>query len=167
MAVTLKSALIQVDWSSVLRNALDLETPESALKRAVSASFTDGAGDNQANLHWSDQRSVGGSTFETLNLTALADGPYGTVNFADIRAILFHGYEALAGWELGGAAADAWEQWVKTAGDIRNVKKGGVDLWVAPYDAGGVVDGTHKNIKVANLHTSAQLYRILILGSQT
>lgn len=167
MAVTLKSCAVLVDVRSVVKDGMDLSSPEDALTLLKNFAFTNGSAAAQAHEHWHDERTLTLGANEELNLQALTNGPFGrTVAFTDIRAILFVAVDATGNFELGGAAANAWEAWVKAAGDIRLVKKGGVDLWVAPTDGDGAVSGTVKQLKILNADgANSQKYRIWILGT--
>ena len=166
MAVTLKSCALLVDVRSVVKDGLDLSSAEDALPLLKNFAFANGSGDDQAHEHWHDERSLNAATAETLDLTALAGGAFGrVVNFTDVRAILVVNTSNNGDLEIGAAASNIWEPFVKTTGDIALVKKSGLWLWVAPKDATGVVDGTHKSLKVNNAAGSAQTYRIWILGT--
>lgn len=146
---------------------LDLSSAESVLNSAPFLDFANGTGANQADVVWSDTRSLGPSASEDLDLIGggLTD-PFG-VAFAParIKAILISSAKAnlndmtLFGDALGPA-------FLNTAATTITLAPGGVFLLTDPSAAGYPVGaGATDIVQIANAAgTNTISYSIVILG---
>jgi len=150
-----------------LTNPLDLETPTSASTYAAMIDLATGTGAGQADMTWSDQRTLAGSATEDLDLAGSLTGPFGNVlTFARVKGLLVKAAStntndvvvsrAAAGIPLFSAASDAIP-----------VKPGGLFLWVAPNAAGVVVTPTTaESITVTNSAGGTPVtYDVIVVGA--
>src|ERR1051325_4069454 len=69
----------------------DLSVPQDAVEYLKSLSFADGAGAGAANLIFHDQRTLGASATENLDLAGVLSDKFGTaLTFARIKAVLVY-----------------------------------------------------------------------------
>jgi len=127
--------------------------------------MADGTGSGKAQHAFYDDRSLTTTASEELDLTAIA-AAFGDVVFSKIKQILIEVTTATSGYrlEVGGAAANAWTEFVKDASDIVMAYAGGCTvLYNSPVN-GGTVDGTHKMLKIYNPSGGTVAYKIWIVG---
>ena len=69
-----------------MTNALDLTTPADALSLDFGNVFGNGTGANQANMWWHDQRTLGASASENIDLAGSLTSVFGTtITFTSIK----------------------------------------------------------------------------------
>jgi hypothetical protein len=128
-----------------------------------------GTGANQADLVWSDQRTLTTGASEELDLSgSLVDAFGTTLAFARIKALVIYaatGNGALI--QVGGSAANGFVNWVASATDIINVRAGGTFALIAPdATAYAVTAGTGDLLKITNTDGgAAAIYDIYIIGA--
>lgn len=165
MALTTK---ITLDVISTLTKVLDLATGKTPLNRRQEYSWESGTAANQADLVFHDQRTLTASTAEELDLAGVLTDIYGaTITFVRIKALVVvsaAGNTNLV--QVGGAAANAFVNWVANATDILLVRPGGVLALVAPdVTAYPVTAGTGDKLRFANDAGSSITYDIVIIGA--
>src|SRR5688572_1163541 len=80
---------LNVRLAATLTNALDLSTPTDALVETARLIYTDGAGANQVNMSWHDQRTLAASASENLDLAGSLTNAFGTTQtFARIKLVM-------------------------------------------------------------------------------
>jgi hypothetical protein len=127
-----------------------------------------GVGANQADLVFSDSRSLAAGANENLDLNALLVGAFGTtVNMVKLKALLI---AAAAGNTVDltvGRGATNGVPWLSAVSSGVIVRPGGVQCWAAPDLAGiGVVAATADLINVAAAAGSgSQAYDVVIVGT--
>src|SRR3990172_6816581 len=138
---TLDALLIAVSLYSRIKNALDLSSSLDTIQRNKSYSFTAGAAADQADVHWSDERTLAASATEDLDLAGgLTDAFGAAITFARIKAIYVEADSANTNNVLlGGAAANAFATPFADAIDKVTLRPGGALLLVAPDATGYVV----------------------------
>lgn len=159
---------LELKLTSTLTNPLDLETPTSALVYSSQIDLATGVGLGQADMKWSDQRTLAPSTPEDLDLAASLTGPLGTtLTFARIKALLVKAASANANDVVVSRPAANGVPLFAAASDAIPVKPGGLFLWVAPSAAGIVVTpATGDLITVTNGGAGTSVtYDIVILGA--
>lgn len=88
MASTL-TANMAIQLSATENDAIDLQTIRAALAYSKSKALANGTGNNQANVLWSDQRTIAASGTEDLDLAGVLVNAAGkVVTFTKIKAIL-------------------------------------------------------------------------------
>jgi hypothetical protein len=151
-----------------LTNALDLVTGEAPMNVKKQYTLTDGNGANQAQAVFSDQRALGGSSNEELDLAGGLTDVYGaTITFTKIKAIFVIAAAANGdNIEVGGSVANGFDAWVGAAGDLVKVRPGGVlALIAAEATAYAVTAGTGDLLKIANADAAGATYDIIIVGT--
>ncbi|OGB94026.1 MAG: hypothetical protein A2Z31_00225 [candidate division NC10 bacterium RBG_16_65_8] len=164
-----QSGAVKVDLTSILTSALDLATAQAALTYLKSIALTDGTGADQADQVWHDQRTLGASATENLDLAGSLTNALGaTVTFARVKAILvFAAVGNTNNVQVGGAASNGFINWVASATDIINVRPGGLFLLVArDATAYAVTAGTGDILKMTNSSGSTSVtYDIILIGA--
>lgn len=163
------TATVRASWSATATIALDLGTPKAPAALDVLTAFAAGTAAYQADLHWSDKRTLAASATENLDLAGGLTDPFGaTITFARIRAWLI--YADIGNTNnviVGGAASNAWATWAGAAAHTFTVRPGGLVLMVAPDTTGyAVTAGTGDFLKVLNsAGTTAVTYTAAFLGA--
>jgi hypothetical protein len=169
MAAILDALQIGISIYARIKNALKLSSTLDTIQKNVSYSFTDGAGANQADVHWSDERIIAASGAEDLDLAgALTDAFGAVISFVRIKAIYIEADAANTNNVLlGGAAANAFINWVADATDRLSIRPGGAFLLVASDAvAYAVTAGTGDLLRVGNSGAGTSVkYRIILIGS--
>jgi len=166
-----------IDFSALVKKAIDLSTPEASLKfseKALALAF--GTGENQANQIWWDRRTLAGDASENLDLAgSLTNAFGGTVTFANVKAIIVlnRSDQAIGAHEatdaeisVGGAAANEFQGPFEAATDAIRVPAGGVLLITNPQADGWTVTATDNDLlKVLNKDADDEaLYDIILIG---
>lgn len=150
-------------------SALDLGNATLALDVTATHDLASGTGADQADIAFSDRRTLTASATENLDLAGgLTDAFGATLTFARVKAIMVKASSSNTNdVVLGGAASNAFVNWVGDATDTVKVKPGGSFLIVAPNATGYVVTaGTGDILKVANSAGSTSVvYDIIIIGA--
>lgn len=139
-----------------MTNALDLSTPTDALSKDYSVTFANGTGANQANMWWHDQRTLGASATEDLDMAGSLTSVFGTtITFTSIKAVFVSAASGNTndvqvtrpganGVTLFMAAGDgialgpgAWFMWVTPQANGKTVTGGTADLITFTNSAGG------------------------------
>lgn len=161
---------VNVSVYSRIKNALDLSTTLDTIQRNLGFTFTDGAAANQADIHWSDERTLAANASEDLDLNGgLTDAFGAAIAAARVKILLIesdaantndvlvqsapsNAFTALGGGDTGVYAA---------------VKPGGLVLFIAPNAEGYVVTaGTGDLLRIANPTGGTSVkYRITLVAS--
>ncbi len=170
-AVTNLSASVRVSAGGVFANTIDLATVQAVLAFPTTAMvFTDGTGLDQADMVYTETRTIAASTTEDIDLDAggLLDAFGQTFTIAELKALII-------------CAASANTNTVTILGDVNSVpildtaattldlKPGGCFVFVDPSAAGvPVTAATGDILQVENTAggTTVDL-NILILGSSS
>ena len=150
-----------------LTNPLDLETPTSASTYAAMIDLATGTGAGQADMTWSDQRTLAGSASEDLDLAGVLTGPFGNVlTFARVKGLLIKAASTNTNDVVFSRTATGIPL-LAASGDALSVKPGGLFLWVAPNAAGvAVTAATADTITVANSAGGTSVtYDVIVIGA--
>lgn len=165
LAATIKSIIDIVGTSDG-----DLAGNTSKVSITNSYEFTTGAGANQANEKFTDTRTLANNTSEELDLSGSLVNAFGvTVAFARIKFIQIKNKSSTQTLTIGGAASNAFVNWVGDATDTLKIPPGGEMRMVAP-DATGwpVTAGTGDKLKIANGNAGQSAdYDIILMGALT
>jgi hypothetical protein len=166
--MSLTSRLV-VSTVATLTSALDLATGTVPLALQQSIELASGTGANQADRIWHDERTLTASSSENLDLAgSLADAFGTTITFARIKAIVVGAASANTNnVQVGGAASNAFVNWVANSSDIVNVPPGAVLALIAPgATAFPVTAGTGDILKIANSGAGTGVtYDIVLIGA--
>ena len=145
----------------------DLQTPESTLNEINSTSLSNGTGSNQANMVFSDTRSLTASASENLDLAGGLTSALGaTITFTKIKAIWIKAASTNTGAiEVGEGIANAFVGPFQASSVGVAIPPGGELLLTAPVDGWTVTAGTGDLLKVENLVAAAASYDIVLLGT--
>ena len=131
-------------------------------------SYLTGTTDEKQNLCWSDSRSLA-ATSETLDLYGglSTDISGTTINFVEVRGICIINTATVAGSILtvGNGTNPAFAGLFQAATQRIIVPAGGIFLWTAPYDAGGltVTNTTAQDFKIDS-GAATITYKIAVWG---
>ncbi|MER7126743.1 hypothetical protein [Micrococcus luteus] len=149
---------------------LDLSTPTNLLSFARQLSLAQGAGAGQADMVWSDQRTVAASGTDALDLAGSLVGPFGTtLTFARIKMLVVF---AATGNTNNVNVVTPGSNGVPlflAASDGIAVKPGGAFVWYDPSAAGVVVTpATGDLLNVVNSGGGTSVtYDIHIVGASS
>jgi len=131
--------------------------------------IVNGTGANQADLMWHDQRTLGTSATENIDLAGSLSTPFGAAaTFARIKGIIIYAATTNGALiQVGGAAANGFINWVASATDIIQVRAGGTFSLTAPdATAYAVTAGTGDILKITNTDGAASAtYDIYLIGA--
>lgn len=159
--------------SMTYTNTVDNQTVGSTLNASTipktrSQAYTDGSTANKAQQIWTDNRTLTTTTTETLDLTALAGGAFGTINFSKIKEILIQISTATAGYRLlvGGGATNPFTAFLDSVTAKKYIGASGQWHDSNPVD-GYTVDGANKILSIENPSGGSITYTITIIGVGT
>jgi len=146
----------------------DLGTVPYPLNFSRYANLTSGSGANQASKVFDDTRTLAASTTEDLDLAGgLTDSFGATLTFTKIKGIFVAAAAANTNNVLvGGAASNAFINWVSDATDKVVVRPGGALALFAPDStAYAVTAGTGDLLRIGNSGAGTSVsYDIVIVG---
>lgn len=148
--------------------SLDLGTLTAKISAGVALSLANGTGASQADLVFSDERTLSASASENLDLAGTLTDAFGaTITFAKIKAIMVL---ADAGNTndvvVGNAASNGFTGFFGGATHTVSVKPGGVFMIAHPGTGWTVTAGTGDILKMLNsAGTTGVTYRVVILGT--
>jgi hypothetical protein len=168
MATTFSGG-IKLTATGLLTKDSDLGSLTYTLNYAYSKAMTNGTGADQANMVWTDTRTISASGTDDLDLAGVLTDAFGaTITFTKIKGMIV---VAASGNTndvvVGGDASAALVNWVGNANDVVNVKPGGLFAAVAPNSAGYAVTATTGDIlQIANSSSSTSVtYDIILIGT--
>ena len=153
-----------------MTSPLDLSTPTNLVRLARQMNLAQGAGAAQADMIWSDQRTIAASGTDALDLAGSLAGPFGgTLTFARIKMLLV---VAAAGNTNNVNIVMPGSNGVPlflAASDGIAVKPAGLFLWYDPSAAGvAVTAGTGDLLNIVNSGGGTGVtYDIHIVGASS
>jgi len=161
---------IDLSVIAALSNALDLASADSTLNLSQQYRLATGTGADKADRLWHDTRTLAASATEDLDLagTALLDPLNTTAVFARVKGLLVVADRLNVNNVLvGGAASNAFINWVSDATDKVVVRPGGALLLVAPDATGYAVTATTGDLlRIGNSGAGSSVtYKIVIVGA--
>lgn len=167
-AASLKARL-EVKLTATLTNVLDLTQADAPLTALRIQDFANGVGANQANVIWSDRRTLSASTTEDLDLAGggLVDAFGVAVAPVKLRAVVISSASAnVQNITLFGDANSV--PLLNTAATTVTLQPGGLYVFTAPAVAGvAVTAGTGDIIQVANGAGVSITYDVIIIGTSS
>lgn len=164
------STRINLNAAFSVRTAADLGADSGTRALSVALSLTNGTAVGQADLVFTDTRTLAASTAEDLDLAGALVGPLGAAQvFARVKALVV---VADAGNTnnvmVGGDAAAAWATWVGDVTDVVRLRPGAtLALLAGDADATGyaVTATTADLLQIANSGAGTSVtYSIAIVG---
>ena len=149
MAKTLTSKL-ELVLTHVFTNTIDLSAPKESFRLDLSDEMAAGTGDSQIDQSWHDQRTLTAAS-EELDLAGVLTNIWGdTITFAKVRTLAIHNKSTTSTEILtvGGAAVNAFVNWVGDATDKIKIGPDGILLLHCPIDGYAVVADTGDLLKI-------------------
>src|SRR5690242_5351636 len=143
---------VKLEVTSTLTSALDLVNVVSPLDYVAGFDLKTGTGSGQADMQWSDERTLAASASEDLDLAGSLTGPVGsTLTFARIKGILIKAKSTNTNnVVVSSPASNAAPLFGGTTGSI-SLAPGEIFAWFAPVGGGKVVTpATGDLVHVAN-----------------
>lgn len=149
--------------------SLDFQSPNGGVPYSVQFGFTNGAGANQCDRVWADQRVLNASTNDDLDLAGVLTDVFGvTLTFARIKGMLIRSSAANTQQFTVGAATNPFVSWATGTTPAVVVRPGGLFLLVGPDATGYTVTAATADIlRIANGAGAAVTYDIVLFGSST
>lgn len=158
------------ELAAEVTSPLDLTTPSNPLNFAKQMVLAQGVGAGQADMMWSDQRTITASSTDALDLAGSLTGPFGgTLTFARIKMIVVLAAAAnINNVNVVMPASNGVPLFLAAADGIA-VKPGGVFFWYDPSAAGVVVTAaTGDLLNVVNSGAGTPVtYDIHIIGASS
>lgn len=167
MAITFDGS-ISINISGNLGNINDLTSDASPIRYNKVHNWTSGTAIDQANMMWSDTRTLAASTTEDIDLAGVLTNAFGsTITFTRIKAIMISAAATNVNNVVIGGDANALVGWVGATNDLINVRPGGTFLITAPdATAYAVTAGTGDILQIANSSSgSSVIYDIVLIGN--
>lgn len=162
------TSTVKLAVGAKLTSALDLGTATAPALKEFALTLANGTGANQADLVWSDRRTLAASATEDLDLAGTLAGPLGgTLTFARVKALLVTAASGNTNnVRVTRPAANGLPLFL-AASDGLDVRPGGAFLWVAPDATGvAVTAGTGDLLTVTNsAGTTGVTYDVVVLGA--
>jgi hypothetical protein len=159
-----------VSLIGIITNALDLATPTAELVKKYEFDFDNGTGADQAQVFFSDTRTLAGSTNESLDLAGGLAAPLGgSITFTAIKAIVVKAKDTNTGnLRVGAGVSNAFQGFFGASAIGNLVTPGGVLVLIDPSATGqAVTGGTGDLLRIENLSAGASDYDIFVLGEGT
>lgn len=165
------SAKLTVGLAAKQTTTVDFGTPEANLTKNYALSLANGTAAGQADRIFTDTRTLGASANEDLDLAGTLTDAFGTtVTFAKVKAIIIGAASGNTNNVIvGGAATNAFVNWVGAATHTVTVRPGGVLALLtgsADLNGYGVTAGTGDLLRVTNSGAGTSVtYDIAIVGT--
>ena len=149
--------------------SVDIGSVTQNLGYDATYTLTNGTGADQANMVFSDTRTLTASSSENLDLAGGLTDVFGTtITFTKIKGIIVKAAAANTNNVLvGGAASAQFVNWVSDATDVLVIRPGGMVALVAPDATAYAVTATTADLlKIANSAGSTSVsYDIILIGT--
>lgn len=133
--------------------------------------LTNGAGKDQANEVWYDEKILAATTADVTDLSGgITDAHGNSIVFTKVRGLLIYSDEdnpsTLRLRARTALQADGWLTWCAAAEDAVKIQPGGLLLLMAPNVTGyAVIAATADKVDIYNDGASAAKYTIVVFGS--
>lgn len=161
------SGSIKLSVSGTYTGSVDIGSVAQNIGYASTISLTNGTGADQANMIFTDTRTLAASTTEDLDLAGGLTDVFGTtITFTKIKGIIIKASSSNTNNVVVGGDANGLVNWVGAANDIINVRPGGMFCIMAPDATAYAVTGSTGDIlQVANSSSGSSVtYDIILIG---
>lgn len=165
MATSLSTRLTLV-LEALFRDTLDLDIVKYDLSMDKGNTLADGTGANQADVLWTDTRTLT-ETSEELDLAGSLTNAIGvTATFVKVKVLVMHNKSTTSTENLtiGGAAANQFATWVGNSSDKLVIGPDGLLLLWNPIDGYTVTADTGDKLKI-DAGSDTITYDIAIIGT--
>jgi hypothetical protein len=161
-----QSGSITVSIASTLSSALDLGTSSFPLSYSKSVGFANGTGLGQADLLFSDQRTLGSGANEDIDLAGALTGPLGgTLTFAKLKGLWIYSLPANTVNLTVSRPGSNGVPLFAAAGDALVLKPGNGFLFTDNSAAGVTVTAGTGDLINLLAGAASTVYDIVILGA--
>lgn len=150
-----------------MNKSLDIGNARLDVNYSKKYSVANGTDASQANMIWTDNRSISASSSDDLDLYGGLTNAFGdTINFTAIKGIFIVADPSNVNNVIIGGDGSALVNWVGNANDVVNVKPGGMFCIYDPSAGGyGVTNTSADILQIANSSSgSSVVYDIMIVG---
>lgn len=163
------SATLKLQIAAVLTGTLDLASQRASQDVVYPVSYSDGAGAGQANVIWSDRRTLAESASEDIDLSGALTGLLGeSIAFARVKAIIVKAAAGNTNNVVVSRPSSSGVPLVEAEELIfPEIRPGGVAMWMDPGATGvAVTNSSADKITVANSSSGSSVeYEITIIGA--
>lgn len=160
---------VDVRVAAALTSVLDLVTVSAPLDTSKRNTLASGTGAGQADVLWSDTRTIAASSTEDLDLAGVLTGMLGgTVTMVKLKGILIRAAAANTNNVRVTRPAANGVPWLLAASDGFDIGPGGTFLLLAPAAAGiaTVTPATADLITIANSSSGTSVtYDVVLIGT--
>jgi hypothetical protein len=165
-AATTLAATVRIQVTGGFDNALDLTNVQSPLSYANSIAFTNGTGLNQADVIFTDTRSVVAAEDLDVSAGALQTAFGATFTITELKLLIVCAAPAnTANVVLGGDAASVL--FLSVATTTTSIKPGGCFVYADPSATGTAVTNSTADIIQVAPSSGTQSYSIIVMGSSS
>jgi hypothetical protein len=165
---TTYSGTMSFNLKGLLTKALDIGTGTLNVDYTKRYTVSNGTGADQANMIWTDTRTLSASASEDLDLYGGLTNAFGdTMNFSAIKGVfIFAASGNTNNVLIGGDGSAPVVGWVGNGSDIVVVKPGGMFCLYDPSAGGsGITNTTADILQIANSSSGSSVdYDIMVLG---
>lgn len=162
------TGIIKILTTGVLSNSVDLGSSDYTLTYTKSYTLANGTSADQANMIWTDTRTLAASASEDIDLAGILTSAFGTtLVFTKIKGIIISAAAANTNnVVVGGHATAAFVNWVSDATDKIVIRPGGTfSLIATDATAYAITATTGDLLTIANSAGSTSVtYDIVLIG---
>lgn len=158
---------IKVATNGTLVNSADIGSSTYSVNYNKSYALTNGTGADQANMIWTDTRTLAASTTEDLDLYGSLVSTFNTtLNFTRIKGIIISAAAGNTNNVLVGGDSAGLAGWVGNVNDLIVVRPGGTFCLIATDATSYAVTNTTADIlQIANSSSGSSVtYDIILIG---
>lgn len=151
-----------------LTGSADFGAPVSSVDYSKTVDFTSGTGAGQADLNWSDQRTLGTGATEDLDLAGVLTNAFGTsLTFVKVKGVLLYAATANTTVLTISRVATTGFGLFDADGDAMKLYAGGFFAWCAGTGNNGaaVTATTDDTLTVTNAAGASATYDVHIFGT--
>lgn len=165
-AATNLAATVRLQVTGSFDNALDLTNVQAPISYSSALAFTNGTGANQADVLFTDTRSIAGAEDLDVAGGALTTAFGATVTITELKALIVCAASANTGNVILGGDANS-VPFLSTAATTVTIKPGGCFVFTDPSAGGTAVTAGTGDIIQAAPSAGTQEYSIIVMGSSS
>ena len=157
---------LKLTLDAVFGESIDIGTLKHSIDYSKEYAITSGTGADQANQVFVDNRTISGSSTDSIDLAgSLSDAFGNTITFTTIKGIIIAAGANGDNLIVGGASTNAFVNWVSNSTDEIVIKPSGLFAIYDPSAAGyAVTASTGDILEIENADASSATYDIVLIG---